>query len=145
MQNQIHWAEIELLAAPFPPASLGRIFSLPLPASGGCSIPWLAAPGLPSLPHGPTTSSSLVCVQFPSASLISTLMMAFKDTPPPHRTQNPDLKILSSINICKDTFSELQVPGIWVEISFLRGEGGRVFFSLSHRPRLQYKNLNIMS
>lgn len=98
MQNQIHWAEIELLAAPLPPASLGRIFSLPLPASGGCSIPWLAAPGLPSLPHGPTTSSSLVCVQFPSASLISTLMMAFKDTPPP-----TEPKILISKSLAQST------------------------------------------
>ena len=74
---------------------------VPLPAFGGCQLPWLMAASHQSLPL-----PSLLCVSVFSSSvcLIRTLVIGFRaDLDNPGRSQNPQLN-----HICKKPFLQIR-------------------------------------
>lgn len=65
--NQFGWAKIKMLAGPRSPTGPRKILSLPLPVSGGCSIPCPVA-NLCLCGHKPTPLLSVL--KSPSASFL---------------------------------------------------------------------------
>lgn len=78
--------------------------------------------------HGHIASSS-VCLIFPCLSLIRTHVIAFR-AQPNNSKQSPNLKVLNSNYICKDTFSKVTMIGSrdkdWISLEPL--------LSLLHMP-----------